>query len=393
MPAPSLATLLVQHTKAQIYETALAIATLVGLPVTSWQAGDPTRSAFHHESEILEGWEETASRFIESGYLGYAKGVWLKIRAEQDFNVSVPEATYATCEIVLTNLGGGSYDEEDLAAGNLTFRNPSTGKTYHNTTTGALGPVGSDTDELTLTIVADEAGSDSSAGVGEIDEMVTTLLGVECTNPTTAVGVDEQDEAVTVQQCRDKTGTFGPGGPKDAYSYVLRDPTKTGVNYVPRVRVYSDSDTGDVRIVIAGPNGAILEPDRALFEAAVLEHATPLCITPTVVSAANVVVPVTYELWVYKRCNKSETEIATDVEAALLALLSSSSRPIGGDVIPPATDGALYQSLIEGTIRGVFPGDAFRCVVTLPAGDTALDDDEVAALGTVTATVHLVVDP
>lgn len=393
MPAPSLATLLIQHTKAQIYETALSICTLLGLPVTSWQAGDPTRAAFHHESEILESWEEIATRFVESGYLGYAKGVWLKIRAEQDFNVTVPEATYATTQIVLTNAGGGSYDEEDLAAGNLTFRNSSTGKTYHNTTTGSLGPVGSDTDELTLTIVADEAGSDSSAAVGEIDEMVTQLLGVTCTNPTTAIGVDEQDASVTVQQCRDKTGTFGPNGPKDAYSYVLKDPEKSGLSFVPRVRVYSDSDTGDVRIVVAGPNGAITADDRELCEEAVLTHCTPLCITPTVVSATNVVVPVTYELWVYKRCNKSEDEIKADVEAELLALLSSSDRPIGGDVIPPATDGALYKSLLESTIRGVFPGDAFRCVVTLPAGDTALDDDEVAALGTITATVHLVVDP
>jgi len=54
MPQLSLAGLLIQQTQAAIYNAALSIATTIGLPVSSWQPGDPTRSLFYLESEILE---------------------------------------------------------------------------------------------------------------------------------------------------------------------------------------------------------------------------------------------------------------------------------------------------------------------------------------------------
>ncbi len=64
----SLASLLVQQTKTQIYEYALSIATDLGLPVTSWQAGDPTRSLYHLESELLATLETVVVGFISSGF-------------------------------------------------------------------------------------------------------------------------------------------------------------------------------------------------------------------------------------------------------------------------------------------------------------------------------------
>jgi hypothetical protein len=54
----------------------------------------------------------------------------------------------------------------------------------------------------------------------------------------------------------------------------------------------------------------------------------------------------------------------------------------------------MFKSLIESTIRGVYPDDCFRVSVSAPAGDTALTNAQVAALGTVTATaVNFVSDP
>lgn len=84
-------------------------------------------------------------------------------------------------------------------------------------------------------------------------------------------------------------------------------------------------------------------------------------------------------------------EIEDAVEAALETLFAA--RPIGGDVIAPATTGKIYRSLIESTIRGVYPSDAFRVSVSAPAGDTALAANEVAALGVVTPTVSLEAAP
>ena len=383
----SLLTLLVQQTKAQIYETGLAIADLVGLNTSTWQSGDPTRAQFHLTSEILAKVEEGRIAYTKANFLDYAEGVWLKVRAQQQYGVEVPEASFATTDVVLTNNGGGLY--ADIEAGDLTFKNSTTDKTYRNTTGGTLAAGPGTT--LTVTVVAEEAGSDSSASADEIDEMVTQLLGVTCTNPTAAIGTDEQDPSVTVEQCRAKLGSLSPNGPKDAYSYVLRDPTYSGLTYVPRVRVYPDSDVGEVQIIVAGPSGAISSTDRDTAEDAVLTYATPLCITPVVASAANATVAITYQLWLYARANKTAAEAEEEVEAALEALFAT--MPIGGDVIPPATTGKLYRSLIESTILGVFGDDAFRVSVSVPAGDTALANNEVAALGTVTPTISIVVNP
>jgi hypothetical protein len=377
----SLATLLVQNTKAYIYEYALAIAETIGLPVSSWQAGDPTRSLFHVESDLLATLEEVVVGFIQSGFLDYATGDWLKILAEQVFNVVVPDATYAETTVTLTNAGGGTYI---IDAGDLTFKNSTTGKTYHNTSGGTLN-AGS---TLSVDVEADEAGSDSSAAAGEIDEMVTTLLGVTCTNPTAAVGVDEQDEATTRQQCRDKLGSFSPNGPREAYAYVARNSELTGVTTITRVRVYADSDTGDVTVYLASPSGAVASGDVDAVEEAILEWATPLCITPTVESCTTTTVPVTYSIWVYDTVNKTVAEIEEDVEEALEEMFST--RQIGGDIVPPDTTGKLYKSLIESTIRGVYPADCFRVSVATPSGDTSLTNSQVAVLGTVTATVNII---
>lgn len=157
-----------------------------------------------------------------------------------------------------------------------------------------------------------------------------------------------------------------------------------------RVRVYGSSETGDVTVYLAGPSGGVSEADRALVETGVATWATPICITPTVLAATNVSVSVTYELWLYKSVNKT----AEEIKAAILAALQSmfATRPIGGDIVPPATTGKLYKTLIESTIRGVF-SQAFRVSVTVPAGDTAIGNGQVAALGAVLGTINLVVDP
>jgi hypothetical protein len=383
----SLASLLIQETKEAIYNTGIAVARAVGLPVDSWQAGDPTRSLFHVEAETLSTLEVIVAQFIAAGFLDYATGIWLKLLAEQVFGVVVPAATPATTELVLSNAGGGRYP--DIEAGDLTFKNSTTGVTYTNTTGGTIESGPGTT--LTVTVVADVLGSDGSAGVGEIDEIVTTLNGVTCSNAAVAVGVDEQDESVTRAQCRAKLDALSPNGAARAYEYILRTPSYSGLTYVPRVRTFPDSDVGEVKIYVAGPAGAISSTDRDTAEDAVLTWCTPLCITPVVASAAGVTVNVTYELWVYASVNKTDAEIQEDVEAALETMFST--RPIGGDVVPPATSGSMYKSLIESTIRGVFPNQAFRVSVTTPASDTALTNSQVAQLGTVTATVNIVEDP
>lgn len=383
-----LSSLLLSSTKTAIYEFALNVATAIGLPVSSWQAGDPTRSLYHALAECLAARDANADGYIASGFLDFATGVWLKVLAEQQFGVIVPEATYATTELVLTNTSGFVYT---IDPGDYTFKNSTTGKTFHNTTGGTLdAQVGMTPGTLTITVIADEPGSDSSSGAGEINAFVTPLGTVTCTNAVAAIGVDEQSEETTRALCRARRGRATPNGPRDAYTDVALDPELTGTTAITGARAYGDSTTGAVTVYLRGPSGAVAEADRALVETAILENATPLCITPTVLSCSNVTVAVTYALTLYARSNVTAAEAAEAIEAALEQMLAA--QPIGGDIVSPATTGKLYQSLILSTIMGVFP-DAFAVTVSAPAGDTSLTNAQVAALGTVTPTITIVSNP
>jgi hypothetical protein len=113
----SLASLILSETKEVLYQAALSIASAIGLPVSTWQAGDPSRALMHAQAEALEARDVIAEGYIRSGFLDYAEGEWLKILAEQQFGVTVPEATFASTDVVLTNGGGGLYI---IDAGDLT---------------------------------------------------------------------------------------------------------------------------------------------------------------------------------------------------------------------------------------------------------------------------------
>lgn len=381
----SLASLLLSETRAAIYNYALGIATGIGLPVTSWQVGDPTRSLYHVLSAKLEAFESNVSGYIKSGFLDHATGVWLKVLAEQVYGVAVPPATYAETTVVLTNASTNLYI---IDAGDLTFASSVTGKTYRNTTGGtlAVGPATT----LSVTVVADEAGSASSAGAAEITRLVTALDGVTCTNATAAVGIDEQDESVTKQQCKDMQDATSPDGARGAYAYFARNPDYGGTSAITRVRTYGDSTAGVVTIYFAGPSGGSSAADVALAQLAIVTWCLPLCITLVAAAATNVTIAVTYELWLYKSCNKTVAEVRTAVSTALGVLFSA--RPIGGDVVAPATTGKIYQSDILATIVKAIP-EGFRASVSAPSGDTALTNGQVAVLGTVTGTIHLEDDP
>ncbi len=383
----ALASLLIQETKTQIYTRGLAIATALGLRVTSWSPGDPTRSLYHFVSEVLSILEVQVAGYISSGFLEHAAGDWLTLLAKQLFNVDRVEATYAGAVVTLTNNGGGYYE---IAVGDVTAQNASTGKTYRNTSAGTLqswsgaGP----NPTLDLDFAADEIGADSTAGATEIDTLVTSLLGVTCENASAAVGLDAEEDEPLRERCRAKLGLLSATGPKDIYDYVVRTPDLTGTTEITRSRTSADTTTGDVTTWVAGPSGAVSAGAVTLAQAAVIEWAAPLCTTPTVKNASALVIAITYELWLYDSVGETEADIEEKVEDDLAAALAT--RPIGGDVITGGGGvGKLYGSFLEATIKASYPGHIFRVSVTVPAGDTTMAENDVASLGVVTATVNL----
>lgn len=392
MPAivgtPQLSDLLIQETSDDIFNAELTIAQEINLPTTSWQAGDPTRSLLFIESELIAALEANAVGFISSGFLDYAQDEWLLIQAQQQFGVNIPPATFATTDVTLTNSGGGIYV---IAPLELTFKNSSTGATYHNTTGGTLTGVGTPGATLDLTVEADQAGSASNASAGEISTLVTSLLGVTCTNAAAAVGVDVAPKATIVQQCRNAAGALSPNGPAAAYAFVALNSALTGIETPTRARVLGDSEFGDVTIYVAGASGGLSSPDVAAVQSAIQIWSTPLCITPTVVSATTVIVNVTYQVWLYQGVGQTPAQIQTAILTALETFFSE--RPIGGDIIPPASTGFLYVDMIKSVVGGTFTDSTFRVAVSVPSGDLALTAGQVPILGAVSGTVTIIPDP
>lgn len=386
MPASpdTLSTLLIEEDQASILAAGLALAATLGVPTTSWQPGDPTRSLYMLEALILEQLEQVVVGFIQSGFLDYAQGEWLTVVAQQVFGVTVPPATFAETDVTLTNSGGGVYL---IDPGDLTFKCSATGATYHNTTGGTLSGPGT----LDVTVVADVAGSASSAGATEIDTLVTTLLGVTCSNAAAAIGQDVQSAAATIAQCRNKLGSLSPNGPAAAYSYVALNPTLTGINTITRVRVYPDSSQGIVQIYVAGASGAVSGGDVTAVYNAINEWATPLCITTEVSSAAPITINITASIWVYANVNQTNTQIEAAVQSALQSFFAA--RPIGGDIIPPAATGFVYNNMIASVIAGVFPGSTFDVAISGPVSDTSMPIGGVAQLGVLNLIINRVPSP
>lgn len=384
----SLISQLAVEAKSAIYARGLAVASGLGLDVASWGAADPTRSLFHFLSSALADLEVTVAGYAGTVALDYASGPWLTLLASQVFQVERDESTYASTVVTLSNSGGGYYEIEP---GDVRVRNSASGATFTNTSGGTLTGAFTPGATLRLDVRADEAGTGSTSMVHELDELVTTMIGVTCSNATAAIGRDEESDAALRDRCRAKLGTLSACGPRDSYDYVVRSSDLTGSDEITRSRTLTDDATGAVRVIVGSASGAVTGAALADAQTAVDRYSAPHCFRATVENCVTATIPITYELWAYDSIGDDEATIEANVLAALSTMIAA--RPIGGDIIAPATTGAIYQSLIAATIRDTYPDHAFRVVVLLPATDTALAVNEAVALGTVLAAISIEAAP
>jgi phage-related baseplate assembly protein len=355
-------------TAARVLELGLEIASAVGLPVTTWQAGDPTRTLYKYAAEVLSAKDSTVVEWIKAGFLSTATGDWLELLALEVYGVTKTQATFAEPTITLTNGGGGFYE---IGVGELTVRNSVTEKTYHNTVAFSLSPGATEED---IALVADEAGSDSSVAANELDELVTTFLGVEIVSSEVGLANDAESDEALKQRCRDSLGALSPNGPADAYRFVALNSELTGLTSINRAEAVP-STNGTVTITIATVDGPA-DPSAVLAVAAAIEEwATPLCVNPVVVSADTL--DVTLDLTIYKKASLGVTgqEFYDAIEASILRLFADT--PIGG------RGGEIAESEITNAVHETFPGQIYRVE---GATDLTLATDEVPVLSSLTVT-------
>src|SRR5690349_11396549 len=119
----SILTLFTPEAATRIFDIGIGLAKAVGLPVTSWRTGDPTRSLYKYVATKLAAVDQTVANLARAAVLsvlvqaansGDAGALaWLKVVALEQFGIEVQEATFATSAagfgVTLTNTGGGNY--------------------------------------------------------------------------------------------------------------------------------------------------------------------------------------------------------------------------------------------------------------------------------------------
>lgn len=371
--------LITPETQDEVVDEILDIGTSLDLPVTSWQVGSIIRTMISTVSQKIADSTQTAVAITRGGLGDLLSDIaWAAMWAKQMFDVDIQDATPAiTDSLTVTNSEPTTYV---LAAGDLIVAHQTTGKTYRNTMpisiTASVGITG-------VTIAADEPGTASNAAPGTITTVVTSLVGVGCTNLTSALGTDQETVAQLVPRARSSLGALSPDGPKEAYNYVAKTNKYSATSLpITRSTTQADPTTGIVSVYIANAAGAPSGGDVAIVQAAVDRNAEPWTVTSTVVAASNLIVPVTYQVWI-RGSNLTSAQIQTAISAALAQYFST--LPIGGEVIPPAP-GYVYVDSLKQIIGTATPG-IVRVSVSAPAGDVAMFGFQVAVLGTVTGTV------
>jgi len=374
------------------------------LPTTAWKPKAVVRAIIWVMAALIAALSVVIVLVGKAGFRQYATGDFLSLHAEQMVGISRVIATFAAGQLTLDNTaGGGLYN---IVARGAIFQNSVTKKTYKNDSAFTLLPGGT----ATIDITATEAGSDSSSGATAIDTIVTTMLGVTCSNAAALVGLNaEADDALRTRE-GEQLDALSPNGPAGAYAAIAKAAVDSAGNLIgiTRVRVTSSSSTGEVTVTLATASGAVtgtvgdVGTDLGAANYAIQTKCVPLGIAScTVQSASEVLIAATYEMWIYTDAGLDEAEAETYASAALDKFITT--RPIAGDVIPPATTGSVDHNLLEAAIKGMrsdmisdddardISAEIVRVVVTVPAGDTALAATEVPVAGTHTCTqVHLV---
>lgn len=369
-------------TRAQIEAAIYAALAARGAKTSSWKPGSVVRAIIVGVALVLYALSLLQAQLARAGFLELSKGDWLTLVALYVYGVTRDAGAFATGTVTCNNAGGGVYSG---AAGDLIFRNASTGKTYRNTAAFSILALQTG---VSVSVEAIELGTESNAAAGEITEFETPLLGVSCTNAAALVGRDVEEDPALRTRCLERTGALSPNGPRDAYAFKAKGTTRADGSSIGVTRTRSIADgQGGVTLYVADADGVVAGGDVTLIQTAIESFVAPLAVTPTVVSATAVTVPVTYQWWLRDSSGLTEAEAEAEVLDRLAAWFAA--QPIGGHVKVGST-GKLYVDAIEAVIAGTRPDETVDVSVTLPAAAVDLTVSQVALLGTVTPTVTLV---
>jgi len=198
---------------------------------------------------------------------------WLSTLGLSWYGVVRSGRTFATTNVIVTNAGSTpatikpfdlTFERATAGAdgGRPTYRNSSDPSIYTGLGgTLTLAPGAS----ATIPVIAEQAGTYSSAVAGAISTVVTQSFGMlTSSNPSAAVGTDREAPDAYRARCRIAAAKLSPGGPGAAYRYAAntaRDGSPlqrfdgSGLVGINRTYVSPESATGKVTLFFADPDG------------------------------------------------------------------------------------------------------------------------------------------
>lgn len=358
-------------TSDDIYEKALDMLEAVKIPARSWRDGGVGKSVLGVLSEFGAMGANTIAKIVGGFFLAYATGDYLTAHAKDVYDVDRVQATFATGTATLTNVRPLAHT---IGANEMILRSSNTGARYRVTEAFTLGAGSTGTPTtLDVDVSAIEAGSASTVGPAELDELETTITGVSCENAASIVGRDAESDDELRKRCMMKKGAWSPYGPRDAYEYAaltatFPDGTPTSIT---RVRVSRYSSTGRVTIVCATPSGTPTSDELEAVRTSVEAIARPDSVTVVVSGATQVATSHEITIW-------ANGGTSTVIEANAIKALNAffAVYPIGGLTKSDGGQGYLYSDAIAAAVIGSST-EAFD-VDFNDAADIPLDDDQVA---------------
>jgi uncharacterized phage protein gp47/JayE len=334
------------------------------LPTDDWHEGGIERTLVEIDAKAVSELDVAVVGLAEGGSLDDAEDKWLQLLAAQRYGVEWQEATFAVHTVRLTD--AASSGPHTIAVGQLWFTNAA-GLRFTNTTGGTLD-AGS---TLDISVQAESPGSAYNVGLGTITNMLTPLPGVTATNTAlTTSATDDETDAALRQRCRDSLAQRGPGAVAGAY----RNWAQEADDEVTRVSVDGGPTPGTVDVIIAGASGSL---GSGVVDAvqAYIDERVPLTVEADVRSAAALEIALVGTVYV------TAANLAA-AEAEGVALIEELQREtdIGGSALGGGASGVSRTEIIERLMR---PTGVKNLALTSPAGDTALDTNEVPTFTTV----------
>lgn len=322
-------------------------------PLTDVGVGSVWRTIVEGDVQALADLYAFLPALARSGFADLASGDWLDLHAQSFYQLERKPSVFAEHTITLTAQSGfGPYD---IPVNQLwVLAQPD--KRFVNTTGGILLSGSS----LSLRVRAESPGSEYNVAEGAINSLITALPGVTVTNGAGSLVIAganvESDESLR-RRLKLRWPAMGVGGPRALYEMWALEASEsvTKVN----VKDWHPRGEGTLDVILWG-DGGIGSEDVAIVAAYIDER--KMAYDVRVAAAATVTQDLTGTVNVEAgTLTQAEVEIQANLDALQAEL------PIGG---------TLYRAELFQRIQDA--AGVINTVLTLPAADVELDDEEAA---------------